>query len=82
MPEPIYEFLTTKIFNEYGLAIVVLCTLSIGLWRKLEKVEKATSNKIVSTLEKTISALETNSKIIYAYMITKGFIAKEDDNNV
>lgn len=75
MPEPIYEFLTTKIFNEYGLAIVVLCTLSIGLWRKLEKYEKTTANKI-------IQALETNSKIIYAYMITKGFVAKEDDNNV
>lgn len=75
MPEPIYDFLTTKVFNEYGLAIVVLCVLSIALWRKLEKYERTASNKIVT-------ALETNSKIIYAYMLTKGFIAKEDDNNV
>lgn len=76
MPEAVYEFLTTKIFNEYGLAIVVLCTLSIALWRKLEKYERSASNKIVT-------ALETNSKIIYAYMVTKGLIAqKEDDKNV
>lgn len=76
MPEPIYDFLTTKVFNEYGLAIVVLCTISIALWRKLEKYERSASNKI-------IAALETNSKIIYAYMVTKGLIAQnEDDQNV